>query len=240
MEDLLDLLSSSDEDKEQGLHSITAHSIPRTRENAQTLLLAVEPALDVKQAASTSLKEAFKRPEIPALSSSVVPEIESISKISSYPKMERPSLTQASLPEPKHAPKSYLVTRSVEQTQQNQQDCATEPFSGIRIKNRLVSSQLLKERMETRIAVRVGEVQQHMRGGRITKNWVLFGVLHDKSSTRTAANGKKFITAKLTNMNDQHMGLFFFDDAYLKYRFETQGSILALLNPEILKPSEVH
>jgi DNA polymerase III alpha subunit len=114
-----------------------------------------------------------------------------------------------------------------------------EKYSGFCIRNRLVSSALMDERMQGRVAVRVREMASHMRGGKITKNWVLLGVFCDKSSPRTSSRGNKFLIAKLSDLAGESVNLFLFDDAFHKYRMTSQGSIFAVLNPEILKPTEV-
>lgn len=70
-------------------------------------------------------------------------------------------------------------------------------------------------------------------------HWVTIGIVAERSSPRDSKNGRKFMTVKLTDLNDLTVHLFLFEEAYQKHKTVTIGSIVALLNAEALKPTEV-
>ncbi|KAI9141424.1 Mcm10 replication factor-domain-containing protein [Paraphysoderma sedebokerense] len=130
------------------------------------------------------------------------------------------------------APKSVI--------KQNDSD-VTESYSGFRLKQRLISSAALSTLMERRQAVKLKRLPGLIRlKDDIPGDWVVFGIIADKSPPRTSSRGDKFCIVRLTDLIDDTVNLFCFrgaSDAITKW---PSGTVVGVLNPKVSRPTEKH
>ncbi|KAJ3284004.1 minichromosome maintenance- protein [Borealophlyctis nickersoniae] len=77
-----------------------------------------------------------------------------------------------------------------------------------------------------------------MHNDDIPGDWVTIGVMADKSSPRTAKNGNKYCLFKFSDLAGSIVNVFAFDDSFDRHWKELVGSVIAVLNPKILLPTE--
>ena len=113
-----------------------------------------------------------------------------------------------------------------------------DPYSKLRIKNRIVSKNLMQERMSGRKVLIVDEIEQNIRNNDIAGDWVVAAVFVEKQDAKTSANGKKYCTVRLSNLRDCTVNLMLWDQAFAKHWKQPVGTVVAVLNPELLKPTQ--
>ncbi|KAJ3043777.1 minichromosome maintenance- protein [Rhizophlyctis rosea] len=77
-----------------------------------------------------------------------------------------------------------------------------------------------------------------MRGDDIPGDWVVIGVIASKSPPRIASTGQKYCMLKLTDLAGTITTIFAFKKTFEKVAEEAEGSVVAILNPKIILPSE--
>lgn len=122
-------------------------------------------------------------------------------------------------------------------TPEFEKNVSVDRFSGIRIVNPLVSGNVMAERMEGRKMVRMCTINLHLRGGEIEGDWVTIGVLVSKSQTKTSQKGSQYSIWKLSDLTDctKTVGLFLFSGAHKQLWKSSVGTVVGLLNPQIMK-----
>ncbi|XP_052867930.1 protein MCM10 homolog [Anopheles cruzii] len=112
----------------------------------------------------------------------------------------------------------------------------TDPVFGIRIVHPLVSSQTLQERMEGKKAVPFARLRNFIETGDLQQDWVIGGVLLSKSPTKTTSKGKQFAIWKLSDLHGEikTITLFMFAQAYKDLWKTLDGTVVAVLNPNVL------
>ncbi|XP_050086569.1 protein MCM10 homolog [Anopheles aquasalis] len=112
----------------------------------------------------------------------------------------------------------------------------TDPVFGIRIVHPLISSQTLVERMEGKKPVPFMRLRHFIETADLQQDWVIGGVLVSKSPTKTTSKGKQFAIWKLSDLHgDVKMAtLFLFSQAYKDLWKTTEGTVVAVLNPNVL------
>ena len=78
----------------------------------------------------------------------------------------------------------------------------------------------------------------------IEGNWVTIGVIGEKSAPKTASNGRKFCILKLTDFGQvggkfSLVTAFLFDMAFERHWKETAGTVVAILNANLVPPNDV-
>lgn len=116
-------------------------------------------------------------------------------------------------------------------------DVYSDPFFGIRIINPLISSAELKERMKDKIAVTISRVKNHIASDNIHNDWVIAGVLINKSATKTSQKGSSYCIWKISDLSDdlKTVSIFLFSNAYKQLWKTITGSAIGILNPNILE-----
>lgn len=119
-------------------------------------------------------------------------------------------------------------------------DVYSDPFFGIRIISPLVSSAELKERMKDKIAVTVSRVKSHIISENIHNDWVIGGVLINKSATKTSQKGTSFCIWKISDLSDDSktVSIFLFSNAYKQLWKTITGSVIGILNPNVLESKD--
>ncbi|XP_049548451.1 protein MCM10 homolog [Anopheles darlingi] len=112
----------------------------------------------------------------------------------------------------------------------------TDPVFGMRIVHPLISSQTLVERMEGKKPVPFMRLRNFIETADLQQDWVIGGVLVSKSPTKTTSKGKQFAIWKLSDLHgDVKMAsLFLFSQAYKDLWKTTEGTVVAVLNPNVL------
>lgn len=115
-------------------------------------------------------------------------------------------------------------------------DVFTDPVFGLRIMNPLISSSVLQERMIGRDPVQFGQLNRYLQTHNSEKDWVLAGVVANKSAVRTSQNGKKFSIWTLTDLKDdiKTVSVFLFGNAHSQLWKTQIGTVIGILNPNVL------
>ncbi|KFB39179.1 AGAP008723-PA-like protein [Anopheles sinensis] len=112
----------------------------------------------------------------------------------------------------------------------------TDPIFGMRIVHPLVSSQMLQEHMKDKKAVPFVRLRNFVETADLEQDWVIGGVLVSKSPTKTTSKGKQFAIWKLSDLHGdiKMVTLFLFGSAYKDLWKTTDGTVVAVLNPNVL------
>eukprot|EP00743_Colponemidia_sp_Colp-15_P008692 GILK01009462.1.p1 GENE.GILK01009462.1~~GILK01009462.1.p1 ORF type:complete len:681 (-),score=169.31 GILK01009462.1:61-2058(-) len=154
-----------------------------------------------------------------------------------------PASASASVSVPPVAVPSFS-SKPIQDIMQTPEELAfTEKYSGLRVRDRVVSKQVMDERMAGRKVIRLNDLDVEMKmlfGGNteIATDFVLLGVVGSRSDPRIAANGGKYQLWKLTDLCNGSAGLFLFRDAYEQWWKQDKGCLVAVLNPKPLPAKE--
>lgn len=112
-----------------------------------------------------------------------------------------------------------------------------DPVFGLRIINPLVSSNMLKERMNGRKAVAFSAIAFHTQRGDLSQDWVIAGVVVHKSPVQMTKNNQPFSIWRLSDLKGEikTVSLFLFKGAHKELWKTSQGMCIAVLNPTIFE-----
>ncbi|VEN48495.1 unnamed protein product [Callosobruchus maculatus] len=115
-------------------------------------------------------------------------------------------------------------------------DVYTDPFFFIRIINPLISSSMLQERMAGREAVHMTKLSRFIQMNPKDKDWVIAGVIVNKSSARTSQKGSQYSIWTLSDLHGdiKTVSLFLFSGAHTNLWKTSVGTVVGVLNPNIL------
>lgn len=144
---------------------------------------------------------------------------------------------------PSTANKSHMLGLAVK-NKTGPMDVHTDSSIGIRMINPLVSSSVIKERLVGRKVVPMSQVKQFTSEGKITDDWVIFGVIVSKAPPRTSAKGSNYSIIKISDLRGpaapKMVSLFLFSSAFKKHCKDTVGTVLGILNPGVMDNSRNH
>eukprot|EP00854_Cymbomonas_tetramitiformis_P012253 gene12253-14468_t len=120
---------------------------------------------------------------------------------------------------------------------------AMDKFSGLRLKNRLLSSLVVLERFKATRFFRIGGLRSANVG---TDTWGTVGVLVDSREThclprvskmkpRESASGQKWSVWKLSDLDRNDVSLFLFGQAYTDHWKESEGAVLGIRGAKLKK-----
>uniref|UniRef100_A0A336N3B0 CSON009751 protein n=1 Tax=Culicoides sonorensis TaxID=179676 RepID=A0A336N3B0_CULSO len=112
----------------------------------------------------------------------------------------------------------------------------TDPVFGMRIKQPLISSAVLLERMQGRTPISFARVRYHTeQGGDLTKDWVIAGAIISKS-VKESKKGAKFSIWKLSDLRHDMkiVTVFLFKTAHNDLWKTAEGMVVGILNPGVL------
>ncbi|KAB7497153.1 Protein MCM10-like protein, partial [Armadillidium nasatum] len=141
----------------------------------------------------------------------------------------------------KHKSESLLSLGKKHKSVENEKELNTisDPFSGLRIMNPLISSADMKEMMQNRRMIPMSSISSQLRGGDIEGDWVTIGVIVSKSDTKTSQKGTQYSIWQMSDLKDctKVISLFLFSGAYKNLWKSYVGSVVGILNPQIMKDS---
>lgn len=119
-------------------------------------------------------------------------------------------------------------------------DVYTDPVFGIRITKPLISSAALLDRMQGREAINMLRVKRHVENEDLSKDWVIAGVVVRKSAAKKSQKGSQFIIWTLSDLKDdiKTVSMFLFRKAYSDLWKTQEGTVVAVLNPNVLDRSQ--
>ncbi|CAG9761311.1 unnamed protein product [Ceutorhynchus assimilis] len=146
---------------------------------------------------------------------------------------EKPQLTKPSINQNK---KSQFG--EIPPTKKEFQDVLIDPHFSLRIVNPKISSAVLQERMQGRLAVKFSDLSRQIFAGNLKdKDWVISGVVIHKSPPKTSQKGSEYSIWTLCDLKDdmKTVGLFMFSSAHKELWKTMVGSVVGVLNPGILE-----
>ncbi|KAF8405420.1 hypothetical protein HHK36_010326 [Tetracentron sinense] len=120
----------------------------------------------------------------------------------------------------------------------NSNDPEVEKFSGLRIRDRLVSASELSNRFSDIRFVRLAAIRNLLVGDTLSGCWATVGVLTEKGNPKVSSTGKNFCIWKMGCLDEKTISVFLFGDAYQKNWKEQAGTVFALFNCGIRKDAE--
>ncbi|XP_063699475.1 protein MCM10 homolog [Culicoides brevitarsis] len=113
----------------------------------------------------------------------------------------------------------------------------TDPVFGMRIKQPLISSAMLVERMQNRTPVSFARIRYHTeQGGDLSKDWVVAGAIISKA-VKESKKGAKFSIWKLSDLRPgmKIVTVFLFKAAHNELWKTPEGMVIGILNPGVLE-----
>ncbi|XP_076264525.1 minichromosome maintenance 10 homolog isoform X1 [Rhynchophorus ferrugineus] len=133
-------------------------------------------------------------------------------------------------------PKMLATTKNV--SSKSHVDVFIDPVFGMRIINPLISSTMLTERMQGRIAVKFSDLIRFIGNDSLKdKDWVICGVVVSKSPPKTSQKGSQFSIWTLSDLKDdiKTVALFMFSGAHTDLWKTIVGTVIGVLNPNIME-----
>ncbi|XP_059314398.1 uncharacterized protein LOC132065157 [Lycium ferocissimum] len=119
-------------------------------------------------------------------------------------------------------------------------DAEVEKFSGLRIRNQVVSPVELSNHFADIRFIRLSAIRNSLLGDTLSGCWATVGVLTEKGQPRTSSTGKQYAIWKLGSLDEKTVSLFVFGDAYQKNCNEKAGAVFALFNCSVRKDNSEH
>ncbi|CAJ1972973.1 unnamed protein product [Sphenostylis stenocarpa] len=114
-------------------------------------------------------------------------------------------------------------------------DSQLEKFSGLRIRNQLLTPAELKEHFSDIRFVRLSVIKNSLIGDTFSGSWATVGVLTEKGSQKVSSTGKSYSIWKIGCLDECTVSLFLFGDAYQRNMQEQAGTVFALFNCTVRK-----
>ncbi|KAL1208223.1 hypothetical protein V5N11_034939 [Cardamine amara subsp. amara] len=110
-----------------------------------------------------------------------------------------------------------------------------EKFSGLRIRNQLLSPAEISEQFSDIRFVRLPTIKNLLMGDKLSGCWATMGVLAEKGQPKTSSIGQPYGIWKIGSLNENSVSLFLFGDAYKKNETEKAGTVFGLFNCSVRK-----
>ncbi|OMO74513.1 Zinc finger, Mcm10/DnaG-type [Corchorus capsularis] len=117
-------------------------------------------------------------------------------------------------------------------------DIQVEKFSGLHIRNQLVSPAELNERLSDIRFVRLSTIQNLLVGDSLYGCWATIGVLTEKATPKTSSIGQNYSIWKIGCLDENTVSLFLFGDAYQQHCSEQAGTVFALFSCNVRKDNK--
>ncbi|XP_062339030.1 protein MCM10 homolog isoform X2 [Osmerus eperlanus] len=120
-------------------------------------------------------------------------------------------------------------------------DVAIEKYSGLRLRRPRVSSTEMDRKMADRRLIRLSQLPERVGREKLEESdWVTFAVLVNKATPQSNSSGKTFSIWKLTDLHNLEVfvSLFLFGDVHKEHWKTEPGTVIGILNPNLMKPKE--
>jgi hypothetical protein len=102
-----------------------------------------------------------------------------------------------------------------------------------------LESDLVHQIFAGRRLVSLRSILKHLQGDDIPGFWLTFGILVEQFPEKISKKGSKYRMFRLADLRAYKVNLFAFDDALPSIQDCGPGSIFCLLQPKVLRPSQV-
>ncbi|CAA0368123.1 putative minichromosome maintenance protein [Arabidopsis thaliana] len=110
-----------------------------------------------------------------------------------------------------------------------------EKFSGLRIRNQLLSPAEISDLFSDIRFVRLPTIKNLLMGDKLSGCWATMGVITEKGQPKTSSIGQAYGIWKIGSLNENNVSLFLFGDAYKKNQTEKAGTVFGLFNCSLRK-----
>ncbi|GJT65521.1 protein MCM10 [Tanacetum coccineum] len=110
-----------------------------------------------------------------------------------------------------------------------------EQFSGLKIRNQVVSRTELSDRIADIRFVRLTTIKTLLSGDTLSGCWATAGVLCEKGEKRISSTGKPYAIWQIGCLDEKLISVFLFGNAYQKNCNEEIGTVFALFNCDVRK-----
>ncbi|CAL8318390.1 unnamed protein product [Lota lota] len=117
-------------------------------------------------------------------------------------------------------------------------DVAVEKYSGLRLRNPLVSSCEMDRKMADRRLIRLSQLPQRVVQEKLEESdWVTFAVLISKVTKQSKGNGNTFSAWTLSDLHDLDVcvTLMLFGNEHKEHWKTEVGTVIGVLNPNLMK-----
>ncbi|GAV62905.1 zf-primase domain-containing protein [Cephalotus follicularis] len=135
--------------------------------------------------------------------------------------------------EPK--PVDKQINSKLKRPMNSNDDHEVDKFSGLRIRNRLLSPADLSEHFSDIRFVRLSTIKNLLRGDTLSGCWATVGVLTERGNPKTSSIGQTYCTWKIGCLDESTISIFLFGDAYQQNCREQAGTVFALFNCTVRK-----
>lgn len=119
--------------------------------------------------------------------------------------------------------------------QKKTREVETERFSGLRIRNQLISSVELSNHFSDVRFVRMSVIRNLLSGDSFSGSWATVGVLTENMGAKVSSTGKNYGIWKMSCLDENDISVFLFGNAYKTNKSEKVGSVFALFNLNLKK-----
>ncbi|XP_048466371.1 protein MCM10 homolog isoform X2 [Rhincodon typus] len=117
-------------------------------------------------------------------------------------------------------------------------DIAVDKFSGLRLRNPIVSSTEMERKMHGRKLIRVSQLRSKLANEKLEDtDWVTFAVIVKKITPQSSNNGKTFSIWHLSDLRSSNLNLslFLFGNVHKEHWKTEKGTVIGLLNANPMK-----
>ncbi|XP_051889468.1 protein MCM10 homolog isoform X2 [Pristis pectinata] len=119
-------------------------------------------------------------------------------------------------------------------------DISVDKFSGLRLRNPIVSSTEMERKMHGRKLIRLSQLHSKLANEKLEDtDWVTFGVIIKKITPQSSNNGKTFSIWNLSDLRSNlNLSLFLFGNVHKEHWKTDSGTVIGLLNANPMKPRD--
>ncbi|WOK92939.1 hypothetical protein Cni_G01631 [Canna indica] len=114
-------------------------------------------------------------------------------------------------------------------------DIEVEKFSGLRVRNPLIGSVELANRLSDIRFIRLPTIRNLLMGDALSGCWATVGVLTENGAPKLSSAGKSYCIWKIGCFSETDVSVFLFGDAYTTNCKERVGAVFALFNASVRK-----
>ncbi|CAK4121964.1 unnamed protein product [Aphanomyces euteiches] len=142
-------------------------------------------------------------------------------------------------PEPRMTQQSkFAIYNPKKESSRPIDPATTEEFSGLRIKDRLVPADEMKKQMQGRKFIHLASMDNAptRQFDNSSTDWVAVAVMTKKNLAKSEHS--PYVVWTLSDLENAMLSIFLYNDAYESHWKELEGSIVAIINPDIMPAKE--